>query len=63
MQARDPVCGMAVDMMKAVIQSDYEGQTYYFCSLGCKRAFDIDPQHYAKLSGFHRDSNEHHANH
>ncbi len=44
---KDPVCGMDVDPKTAAGKSDYQGQTYYFCSLGCKQSFDEDPQKYA----------------
>ena len=44
--AIDPVCGMDVDPKTAAGKSEYQGQTYYFCSLGCKKAFDKDPQKY-----------------
>jgi Cu+-exporting ATPase len=40
----DPVCGMEVDPATAAGASDYQGTTYYFCSTGCKRQFDKDPQ-------------------
>ena len=43
----DPVCGMPVDPATARHTSQYEGQTYYFCSPGCKGAFDADPRRYA----------------
>ncbi|MGH9345419.1 MAG: heavy metal translocating P-type ATPase [Terriglobia bacterium] len=36
---RDPVCGMQVDERKAS-RSERDGETYYFCSTGCKRKFD-----------------------
>jgi YHS domain-containing protein len=50
--ATDPVCGMDVDPKQAAGQSDYQGQTYYFCSAGCKKAFDKEPAKYAgKLAG------------
>ena len=42
----DPVCGMDVDPKAAAGNSDYEGKTYYFCSQGCKKAFDKEPQKY-----------------
>lgn len=42
----DPVCGMEVDPQTAAGQSDYQGTTYYFCSLTCKRDFDNDPARY-----------------
>ena len=41
--ATDPVCGMTVDPTTARKTSDYRGTTYYFCSPGCKKAFDADP--------------------
>lgn len=44
--ATDPVCGMQVDPQQAAGSSDYQGQTYYFCSVGCKRQFDSDPQRF-----------------
>jgi len=45
--AKDPVCGMDVDPKQAAGKSEYQGQTYYFCSAGCKKAFDKDPAKYA----------------
>ncbi len=44
---KDPVCGMEVDPKSAAGTSVYHGQTYYFCSTGCKAAFDKDPARYA----------------
>ncbi len=40
---KDPVCGMDVDP-KTTEKSDYKGQTYYFCSKGCKATFDKNPE-------------------
>jgi YHS domain-containing protein len=45
---KDPVCGMDVDPKNAAGKSEYQGQTYYFCSLGCKKDFDKEPQKYVK---------------
>jgi YHS domain-containing protein len=45
--AIDPICGMTVDEKTAQLKSEYGGQTYYFCSPGCKRSFDKEPQKYA----------------
>jgi len=42
----DPVCGMDIDPATAAGNSEYNGQTYYFCSLGCKKAFDKEPEKY-----------------
>ncbi|TMD22290.1 MAG: heavy metal translocating P-type ATPase [Chloroflexi bacterium] len=39
----DPVCGMSVDPASAEHRSIHDGQTYYFCSSGCKERFDKDP--------------------
>lgn len=47
----DPVCGMQIDPKKAAGMSVYHGQTYYFCSTGCKTAFDKDPEKYAQHAG------------
>jgi YHS domain-containing protein/uncharacterized membrane protein YraQ (UPF0718 family) len=41
--AIDPVCGMSVDPNNAEYRSFQGGETYYFCSAGCKEAFDKDP--------------------
>ncbi len=44
---KDPVCGMEVNPKSATNKSEYKGQTYYFCSSGCKASFDKDPEKYA----------------
>ena len=49
--AKDPVCGMEVDPSTARHTSDYQGQTYYFCAPGCKRAFEQNPQQYVGQQG------------
>ena len=51
--AKDPVCGMMVDPQKAAAKSEYKGKTYYFCSPGCKVAFDKDPDRYVQGEGGH----------
>jgi len=57
--ASDPVCGMDVDEKTAAATSTYHGKTYYFCSPGCKRAFDKEPEKYVgQASGA-----EHHGGH
>lgn len=38
--AKDPICGMYVDEATATIKSVLGDRTYYFCSTGCKEAFD-----------------------
>ncbi len=42
----DPVCGMTVDPQTAKHKADHKGQTYYFCSAGCKTKFQANPPKY-----------------
>jgi Cu+-exporting ATPase len=42
----DPVCKMEVNPASAEAQSEYQGQTFYFCSAECKRKFDANPERY-----------------
>jgi YHS domain-containing protein len=46
-QVKDVVCGMIVDSETAEFKSKYRGTTYYFCSSGCKAAFEREPEKYA----------------
>ena len=46
MEVRDPVCGMMLDDETAPETSTYEGTTYYFCGLSCKKVFDQNPEQY-----------------
>lgn len=55
---KDPVCGMTIDPKSAAGKSEYNGQTYYFCSLGCKKAFDKEPVKY--VSKEESSSHSHH---
>lgn len=52
---------MEVDEKTAKFTSEYEGQSYYFCGPGCKRAFDADPERYVK--GKAGGGHEHHHDH
>jgi YHS domain-containing protein len=47
---KDPVCGMEVDPRTVLDKSDYQGKKYYFCSIGCKKAFDNEPHKYIKTA-------------
>jgi YHS domain-containing protein len=60
--AIDPVCKMEVDEKSAAATSEYMGQTYYFCSPGCKAAFDKNPEKYLSQHEGH-SSHEHHGHH
>src|SRR5919205_571278 len=42
-EALDPVCGMTIDPADAAGQTDYQGQTYYFCHESCLERFREDP--------------------
>ncbi len=46
-KVKDPVCKMEIEVDKAVGRLEYKGQIYYFCSMGCKKQFDKDPEKYA----------------
>ncbi|HEY5624222.1 MAG TPA: heavy metal translocating P-type ATPase [Gammaproteobacteria bacterium] len=45
--ATDPVCGMSVDPQTAISHA-YGGETYYFCSGGCKDKFISNPAKYLR---------------
>lgn len=49
--AKDPVCKMEVDEEAVAATSEYKGKAYYFCALGCKKAFDADAEKYLAGSG------------
>src|SRR4051812_5157816 len=42
----DPVCGMKVDPASARHRAEHAGQTWYFCSAGCREKFVADPSKY-----------------
>jgi YHS domain-containing protein len=44
--AIDPVCKMEVDEKKAAATAEYKGKKYYFCAVGCKKAFKENPEKY-----------------
>jgi len=45
-RAKDPVCGMQVDPTKTAHRAEHDGQSYFFCSGGCKSKFIADPVRY-----------------
>ncbi|WP_404384356.1 heavy metal translocating P-type ATPase [Caenispirillum salinarum] len=45
-QAKDPVCGMAVDPATTEHHHKHDGTTYHFCSARCADAFIADPDKY-----------------
>jgi xanthine dehydrogenase accessory factor len=42
----DPACGMPVTPSPAGLPLEHDGETYYFCSAGCRQAFEHDPAAY-----------------
>src|SRR4030088_1737609 len=43
---RDPVCGMSVDPATSRHRVDHRGETFHFCSAGCRTKFAADPKGY-----------------
>ena len=48
-EAKDPICGMMVDVSVAKHKSEFHGNSFYFCCSGCKQKFDKQPEKYALL--------------
>jgi Cu+-exporting ATPase len=49
--AIDPVCGMKVDPKKTAHRALHEGETYVFCSAGCRTKFEAEPGKYLNAAG------------
>src|SRR3954453_4589850 len=45
-KVRDPVCGMTVDPATSKHRFDHDGETFHFCSAGCRAKFAEDPAKY-----------------
>lgn len=43
---KDIVCEMDVNPQKTKYKTKYEGETYYFCSESCQKAFQQNPSKY-----------------
>jgi YHS domain-containing protein len=52
--AIDPVCKMEVNKLTAKFKSTYNDKILYFCSAGCKKEFDDNPEKYIKKSDKHQ---------
>jgi Cu+-exporting ATPase len=50
-QAIDPVCGMTVDPLGKGPSYLHSGETYHFCSDGCRAKFAADPVRYLDKTG------------
>ncbi len=44
--AEDPVCKMKVRPDRAAVSAEWQGQTYYFCNVGCSKKFLASPGSY-----------------
>jgi xanthine dehydrogenase accessory factor len=53
--AKDPVCGMMVEVSGAKYKSEHNGNNVYFCCAGCKQSFDRQPEKYALAHGLLKD--------
>src|SRR3954454_12383597 len=42
----DPVCGMTVDPQTTPHRHMHHGDSYFFCSAGCRTKFSADPARY-----------------
>jgi xanthine dehydrogenase accessory factor len=49
--AKDPVCGMTVEVSGARYTSQYGGETYFFCAKSCQTSFERDPEKYLQAIG------------
>jgi xanthine dehydrogenase accessory factor len=47
-EAVDPVCGMTVTAGPDGLPLEHDGHTYYFCSAGCRQAFEKRPAAYVQ---------------
>jgi len=47
---KDPVCGMDVEPTTAAGHTEHKGQTHHFCSAGCKKKFDLNPEQFVGKS-------------
>jgi Cu+-exporting ATPase len=54
---------MEVDPASAAGTAEYQGKTYYFCSPGCKAAFEREPEKYVQQAGTDEERREGHGHH
>jgi xanthine dehydrogenase accessory factor len=48
-EAKDPICGMTVNVEKAKYKSEFRDQWFYFCCASCKQSFDKQPEKYVAV--------------
>jgi Cu+-exporting ATPase len=47
MKVKDVACGMMIDPATAAAKRTYAGRDFYFCSQGCAKTFDSNPDEYS----------------
>jgi len=52
---RDPVCGMTVNPATSKHRFDYSGETFHFCSAGCKTRFSAYPKTFLERRALRTD--------
>ncbi len=50
-KAKDPVCGMTVDLHTTKHRVTYQGKSFHFCSNGCREKFTAHPEKYLEPAG------------
>jgi len=53
MKVKDVVCGMEIEDSQAAGKSEFNEETYYFCSLSCKTHFDANPEKFTNSGHQH----------
>ena len=64
----DPICDMTVDPAKAAGKFDFDGASYFFCSVHCEKLFQSDPAKYLAAAKARQSSQPaapavHHSHH
>lgn len=59
LDARDPVCGMTVEVVTAYSEA-VGGDTYYFCSEHCRERFDDNPTDFGAAAKHESGGKEQH---
>ena len=60
-QIIDPVCQMRITPAEAVARRHHRGRTYHFCSPGCVKWFDEEPDRYLQPGGPQDAFERHHG--
>ena len=49
-EERDPVCGMQLDPEEALVEYEYAGRAYQFCSKTCRQQFEATPESFLRAA-------------